>query len=96
VLTAADGTEAIAQYAKNPGKIAAVITDMAMPNLDGIATIRALKMIDPAAAVIAMSGLVNPEQTSELQALGVASFMSKPFTAEALLTTVAERLAKTE
>ena len=96
VLTAADGTEAIAQYAKNPGKIAAVITDMAMPNLDGIATIRALKMIDPAVAVIAMSGLVNPEQTSELQALGVASFMSKPFTAEALLTTVAERLAKTE
>jgi hypothetical protein len=37
--------------------------------------------------------LVNAEQTAELQALGIASFMSKPFTAETLLVTLAKDLA---
>jgi CheY-like chemotaxis protein len=94
VISASDGTQAIAQYAKNSGQVAAVITDMAMPNLDGLATIRALKAIDPAAKIIAMSGLVNIEQAAELNALGITSFLSKPFTAEALLITLAERLSK--
>lgn len=93
VIAAYDGTQAIAQYAKNAGQVAAVITDMAMPNLDGFATIRALKAIDPEVTIIAMSGLVNAEQTAELQALGIASFMSKPFTAETLLVTLAKDLA---
>ncbi len=45
-LTASDGTEAIAVYTQNE-KIDLVITDMSMPYMDGAATIRALRKINP-------------------------------------------------
>src|SRR6185369_692958 len=57
VLTASDGTEAIALYAQNKDLIQVVLTDMMMPYLDGAATIRALQKIDPQVRIIASSGL---------------------------------------
>ena len=47
VLTARDGTEALALYAENKKEINAVLMDMMMPYLDGPATIRALQKLDP-------------------------------------------------
>jgi len=92
VVTATDGTDALAQYAKKSDEIALVLTDMAMPYMDGPSMIRALKRITPNAKVIAMSGLLNPEVTAELETLGVDGYLSKPFTADKLLTTIAELL----
>ncbi len=91
---AIDGTEALAVYAQHRDKIAVVITDMAMPYMDGEALIRALKKMNPEVKVIAMSGLVSVEQTGELKSLNVNAFLSKPYTAETLLTTLAEVLSK--
>lgn len=93
VLTAADGTEAIAVYAQQ-GKIDLVLTDMAMPFMDGAATIRALRKLAPHLKIIAASGLSTPEQSAEIEALGVNAFLSKPYTAERLLTTIAAVLEK--
>src|SRR5204863_5336465 len=53
VITASDGTEGVATYAQHHGEIAAVITDMMMPVMDGAATIRALMRIDPQVRIIA-------------------------------------------
>lgn len=94
VLAAADGTEALIAYAERRDEIALVITDMAMPNMDGLAAIRVLKKLNPSLKIIAVSGLSSPDQMSEINALGVSAFLSKPFTAEKLLTTVAEVLKK--
>jgi PAS domain S-box-containing protein len=88
--TAVDGTDALAVYSQQGSDIALVLTDIAMPYMDGEALIRALKKIDPAVKVIAMSGLMSAGQTAELQSLNVGGFLSKPFTAEALLTTLAD------
>jgi len=55
--------------------------------------IRALKKIDPNATVVAMSGLMSPEQTAELEGMQVDTFLSKPFTADKLLSTVADKLS---
>ncbi len=93
VLTAADGTEAIAEFVRNAADISLVLTDLAMPNLDGVSTIRALKKIEPAVRIVAMSGLVNVEQSADLQRMNINAFISKPFTAETLLATIAERLS---
>ncbi len=43
VLTASDGTEALALYADKKNEIAVVLTDMVMPFMDGPATIRVLR-----------------------------------------------------
>jgi two-component system cell cycle sensor histidine kinase/response regulator CckA len=93
VITATDGTDALAIYAQNVGEISLVLTDMAMPYMDGLAMIRALKKIDPNATVVAMSGLMSPEQTAELEGMQVDTFLSKPFTADKLLSTVADKLS---
>jgi PAS domain S-box-containing protein len=94
VRTATDGTDALALYAQNGDEIALVLTDMAMPLMDGTATIRVLRKLNPNLKIIAASGLMNTEQTAELQTLNVNAFLSKPFTAEKLLTTLAEVLQK--
>lgn len=92
VLTATDGTDAIGVYAQHIDEIAIVLTDMAMPFLDGPGTIRAIKRVNADVKVIAMSGLMNAEQTAELEDLSVDAFLSKPYTAEKLLTTLADIL----
>ena len=65
---------------------------MAMPYMDGHALIRALKKMDPNIKTIAMSGLIRDETTAELKNLNVNAFLSKPYSAESLLNTLAEVL----
>jgi PAS domain S-box-containing protein len=95
VVTAVDGTDALAIYAQSGKEIDLVLTDMAMPYMDGLAMIRALKKLDAAAKVVAMSGLMTPEQTVDLESLGIKTFLSKPFTGDKLLSTVAEAMPST-
>ncbi|MGH9765036.1 MAG: hybrid sensor histidine kinase/response regulator, partial [Blastocatellia bacterium] len=85
VLVAADGTEAIALYAQNQTKIAVVLTDMMMPYMDGAATIRALKRINPSVKVIASSGLAANGKTVEAGTTEATDFLTKPYTAQSLL-----------
>lgn len=92
VLTANDGTEALALFAQHKDEIRCVITDMMMPFLDGPATIRALRKLAPHLKIIATSGLKANGKTAEAAQLGVATFLQKPYTAEALLKALAVEL----
>jgi PAS domain S-box-containing protein len=92
VVTATNGTEGVAVFAKQGDEIAVVLTDMAMPFMDGVVMIRALRQLNPKVRVIAMSGLMNTDQTSELHSLDVTSFLNKPFTSERLLEALDETL----
>ncbi len=86
VLTANDGTEALALFAQHKDDIDLVMTDMVMPFLDGPATINALRRLDPNVRIIAASGLSeNEHRAAELTN---STFLLKPFTTETLLTTV--------
>jgi PAS domain S-box-containing protein len=92
VLTASDGTEALALYADKKNEIAAVLTDMVMPFMDGPATIRALQRMNPNVRIIAASGLGAGLHAGEGTLEGVSVFLNKPYTAEKLLKTLAEVL----
>jgi len=94
VVTALDGAEALALYIERKGEIRLVITDMMMPYMDGAATIRAIRKIDPKACVIATSGLMISEYAKEAKSLGAQKFLAKPFTAETLLQTLREMLGR--
>lgn len=93
VITAIDGTDAIAVYSQHKDKIAVVLTDLAMPYMDGNALIRALRKLDPKIRVIAMSGLISEGQTAELKNLGVSDFLSKPYSAASLLEALKKALS---
>jgi two-component system cell cycle sensor histidine kinase/response regulator CckA len=92
VLTASDGTEALAIYADRKNEIALVLTDMVMPFMDGPATIRALQRMNPEVRIIAASGLSAGQKPGEGSLEGVRKFLSKPYTAEKLLKALAEVL----
>ncbi|MDT7688358.1 MAG: hypothetical protein QOE46_1117, partial [Acidobacteriota bacterium] len=92
VITASDGTEAVALYAQHREEVAAVITDMMMPFMDGPATIRALQKMNPKVRIIAASGLGASDKAAEAASVGVHIFLPKPFTAEKLLKALAEVL----
>ncbi|HST53019.1 MAG TPA: response regulator [Pyrinomonadaceae bacterium] len=92
VLLANDGTEALALYAQHGGEIGAVLTDMMMPFMDGLATIRALKRLNPQIKIIAASGLTANGRSAEAAGVGVNAFLPKPYTAERLLTALTEIL----
>ena len=92
VLTAADGTEALAIYADKKNEIAVVLTDMVMPFMDGPATIRALQRMNPNVRIIAASGLGVGQRAGEGSLEGVSIFLNKPYTAEKLLNALAQVL----
>jgi two-component system cell cycle sensor histidine kinase/response regulator CckA len=92
VLTASDGTEAVALYAEQRNEIKVVLTDMMMPFMDGPATIRALQKLNPQVRLIAASGLAANEKAAEAASAGVKTFLAKPYTASKLLTALAEIL----
>ncbi|HSD47878.1 MAG TPA: PAS domain S-box protein [Pyrinomonadaceae bacterium] len=94
VVTASDGTEALAIYADHKNEIAVVLTDMVMPFMDGSATIRALQRMNPDVRIIAASGLGTGQRAGEGPLEGVSVFLNKPYTAERLLKTLADVLHK--
>ena len=96
VLTAADGAEAVALFAEQPGRIHLVLTDIMMPRMEGFALIRALRKTNPHLKIIATSGLPQAagqaDRTAELESLGVQHFLQKPFSAEKLLGAIHQLL----
>jgi two-component system cell cycle sensor histidine kinase/response regulator CckA len=93
VLIASDGAEGLAQYAEHRKEVDAVLIDMVMPYLDGAATIRALRKLNPDVKIIASSGLAANDKLFEDADVGVRTFLSKPYSAEKLLRALSEILA---
>ncbi len=85
ILVASDGIEAIALYAQNRDKISAVLMDIMLPSLDGLTAIRTLQKINPQVRIIASSGLMSDNKLSTVAAIGVNTFLSKPYTVNELL-----------
>ncbi|MEH1871432.1 hybrid sensor histidine kinase/response regulator [Nostoc sp.] len=87
-ITASDGIEAIALYAEHQDKISLVLTDMLMPSMDGITTIRTLRKMNPNVKIIAVSGLTSQDKVNTAYDMGIKAFLSKPYTASQLLQTI--------
>ena len=84
VLTASNGAEAILQFTKHPGEIGAVLADLMMPCMDGIALTRALRQMRPDVPIIASTGADAIAEERVLRDLA-AEILRKPYTAEHLL-----------
>jgi two-component system, cell cycle sensor histidine kinase and response regulator CckA len=88
VLLAASGFEAVQVCRQHKGDITTVLTDMMMPKMDGVATVRALREIDSNLKFIGISGIVDSGQIKELDSLKLTAFLQKPFAMEELVQTL--------
>ena len=94
VEEAVDGEEGMKKFLETEPDV--VITDILMPNKEGIETILDLRRIRPDVVIIAMSGGGRMKQTSFLdvaKSLGANAVLHKPFELEQLKRTVDETLA---
>ncbi|MDQ7039355.1 MAG: response regulator [Rhodothermus sp.] len=83
VYPATQGQEALDQLEAHAADIRAVITDLVMPEMDGLALIRAIRERWPELPVVASSGLHGGRAEAARQA-GAHAFLHKPYTAEKL------------
>ncbi len=92
VETARDGREAVELQASHPADV--LLTDIFMPDRDGIETIQLFRTRYPAMGIIAMSGDAHfPVQTDYLQVAEVAGAnftLRKPFQPQQLLEKLRE------
>jgi CheY-like chemotaxis protein len=95
VLTAADATEALAIFALRMNEIDLVLTDLAMPFMDGVALIRTLQKMKPDVRLVASTGRGGQdERADEIAHLKVRASLTKPYNKNKLLATLHDVLTQ--
>ena len=95
---AADGKEAVEMFAASaPGTYDAVLMDVMMPELDGLAATRAIRGMDRPDAqlpIIAMTANLFDEDVAAFLAAGMDAHIPKPLEAGQMIRTIAEWLER--
>ena len=93
VISASNGKEGVELFREQPADL--VVTDIIMPEKDGIETIMDLRRANPQLKVIAISGGGRAEPENYLHSaklLGASRTMKKPFTNQEMLSAIDELL----
>lgn len=90
---ASNGEEGLRLFRNTPSDL--VITDIIMPEKEGLETIREMRKMQPKTKIIAMSGggkisADNYLETAKI--FGASRIIEKPFTQQAMVSTVKELL----
>lgn len=94
VESTGDGRRAIETY--QPGAFDLVITDLIMPEIDGLEIIQEVRRKDPAARILAISGggrVQAEEYLSVARKFGAVEVLPKPFASQDLKAAVDRALA---
>ena len=94
VYTASSGTEALAMYAGEQGKIDLVLLDMIMPGMSGGETYDRMKELNPDIRVILCSGYSIDGDAQKIMDRGCNGFIQKPFNLSDLSQKIREVLDK--
>ena len=85
VVSAANGQQALAKYRLHAKDIELVISEVVMPEMNGLALARRLLAERPDLPIILMS---DQADTSDRGSRSIVRFLSKPFDLESLVSTV--------
>ncbi len=88
VQTASNGSEGLKFYEKKAFDI--VITDIIMPELNGVMMVRKIKELNPKQPIIITSASEESAHLLELINLGVAQFLLKPIKTEQIISILSE------
>ena len=88
MLEAANGREALTQFADRREEIAVVLLDLMMPMMDGAATFRELRRLKPELPVLFASGYSAKDVLERLDGATPDGFLQKPFTLQSIGATL--------
>ncbi len=94
VLTAVNGREALTLLEANSDRVELILSDLDMPEVNGLQLCRAVRANQNDVHFIILSGYISDEDKRELEALRVAACVSKPADVERLLCLIEEVLDK--
>ena len=94
IRTAMNGRQAIALLDEAPADV--IISDVKMPDMDGIEMLRAVRETLPDLGVILMTAFASVETAREAFKLGADDFIQKPFDVEELKLIVRKTIEKQE
>ncbi|MCM2324438.1 MAG: response regulator [Oligoflexia bacterium] len=96
VSTACDGQAALELVRPGGGSrgVELILTDVRMPRMGGLEFLRALAVCGDGIPVILMTAFGRIEDAVWAMKLGAVDFLTKPFTRQALLTSVAAALKR--
>ena len=95
VTTCNHALEAVALFVKNPAQFDLVITDLSMPEKNGIEVLRQLRAIRPEIPVIVMSGFTTQSNREDLVAAGNCELLEKPVSPNVLAKLLQRLFAQT-
>jgi CheY-like chemotaxis protein len=93
VLEAVDGAEGVELFAANRERVVCILLDMTMPRMGGEEAFHAIRLIDPNARVLLMSGFTEQDSTERFAGLGLAGFIQKPYELSGLKSAIQAALA---
>lgn len=85
VITAENGKEGLEIFEKEGGGINLVITDIKMPEIEGLEVLHRIKAIDKDTEVIVVTGHGDMDSAIESLKYGASDFINKPIRFEALI-----------
>lgn len=83
-------TEAVAAIQQHPPDL--VLTDMRMPDMDGMEVLQATREANPQTSIIVMTAHGSIEMAVEAMRAGAYDYITKPFKTEELLLTISKAL----
>lgn len=92
VALAPSGAEGLKMFEKEPFDL--VVTDVTMPELDGMAVLKKIKQANNKMPVIFITASDMNDVLKEAIQFGLDGFIEKPFNIESVFETVSEKLAK--
>lgn len=93
-INASNGKQALEIYARHKAEIALVLTDMVMPEMDGLALIEALKAENPDVNVVIITGYPLQAEAGKALSQGRVRWLQKPVTITQMAQAVSQALAE--
>ena len=91
VVQAENGAEAVRQYAQH--RPDAVLMDITMPEMDGLAALKEIRKLDPTARVAMVTAMGQQAIVMEALRAGAKDFVLKPFQPDRVLGALQKLLA---
>jgi CheY-like chemotaxis protein len=96
VIAAEDGEDGLAKFRENQGRLAAIVTDVMMPRLNGGQMAQQIRRLDPNIPIVVSSGLSADGMAgctkADLERIGIQTVLTKPYTEDLLLRALRKEL----
>jgi DNA-binding NtrC family response regulator len=93
VMEFSSARAALQHMRENPEEVEVVITDLKMPDVDGLEFTQKIKQVNPEIYVLLMTAYASVDTAVEAMKLGAYDYISKPFSIEEMVLSL-ERIAE--